>query len=148
LIDLHLQRVMAEMLANQDSHSKEEHGIYRCIKKAREITMKMKRGQRLDSTIILDDTTLEDIWKVITTWWHNPNGVPPAICEDPNTHKLNGFACPAGKTIGQVNAYDITRYIQNHIRLTWEWILEWILEWICPYIKWCHQGSVYNTAAN
>jgi hypothetical protein len=51
--------------------------------------MKMKRAQRLESTIIFDDTTPEDIQKVITAWQCNPNGVPPVVHEDPNTHKLN-----------------------------------------------------------
>jgi hypothetical protein len=142
---------------------------------------------------------------VITAWWRNPNGVPPTVHEDPNTHKLNicdinvtlwvkamapsdkkefqrfwdlmfkvfsptnstqsllgidlhesiglqmpralslqqsiveCFACPAGKTIGQVNAYNISEYLRTHVGLTWEWI--------CPYIKWSCQGLVYNTAA-
>jgi hypothetical protein len=49
----------------------------------------MKRGQRLESPIIYDNTAPEDIQKVITTWRCNPNGVPPAVREDPNTHKLN-----------------------------------------------------------
>jgi hypothetical protein len=53
------------------------------------------------------------------------------------------FACPVGKTIGQVNVYNVSRYIQNHVGLTWEWI--W--EWIHPYIEWSRQGSAYNTAA-
>jgi hypothetical protein len=34
LTDLHLQRVMAEMLANRDFCSKEEHGVYKRIEKA------------------------------------------------------------------------------------------------------------------
>jgi hypothetical protein len=89
LIDLHLQRVMAEMPANRESHSQEEHGIYRPIEKAQETAAKMKRGQRLESTVIYDNTAPEDIWKVIITWWRNPNGVSPAVREDPNTHKLN-----------------------------------------------------------
>jgi hypothetical protein len=169
----------------------------------------MKRGQRLESTVIYDNTTLEDIRKVIIAWQYNPNGVPPAVCEDPNTHKLNicdidvtlwvkamvpsdkkefwrfwdlmfevlsptngtrsllgidlqrsvrlrkpralslrqsvveCFACPMGKTIGQVNAYDVSEYLRTHVGLTWEWIQEWI----CPYIKWSHQGLAYNMAA-
>jgi hypothetical protein len=78
---------MAEMPANQDSHSKEEHGVYRCIEKAQEAAVKMKKGQGLESTIIFDATAPEDIQKTIIAWWHNPNGVPPALCEDPNTHK-------------------------------------------------------------
>jgi hypothetical protein len=65
LSNLHLQRVMAEMPTNQESCSQEEHGIYRCVEKAREAATKMKRGQRLESTIIYDNTP-EDIWKVIT----------------------------------------------------------------------------------
>jgi hypothetical protein len=89
LTDLRLWRVMAEMPANQEFCSQEEHGVYRHIKKAQEVAVKMKRGQRLESTIICDNTALEDIQKVIIAWWHNPNGVPPAVCEDPNTHKLN-----------------------------------------------------------
>jgi hypothetical protein len=89
LTDLCLQRVMAEMLANQESCSKEEHGIYRHVKKAQEATMKMKKGQGLESTVIFNTTAPEDIWKTITLWWCNSNGVPPAVCEDPHTYKLN-----------------------------------------------------------
>jgi hypothetical protein len=177
---------MEEMPANQESHSQEEHGIYRHIEKAWEVATKMKRGQRLESTIIYDNTTLEDIRKVIITWRRNPNGVPPAVREDPNTHKLNVcdidvtlwvkamvpsdkkefrrfqdlmfevlsptngtqsllgidlqgsvglrkpralslqqsivecFACPTGKTIRQVNAYDVSEYLRTHVGLTWE----------------------------
>jgi hypothetical protein len=59
---------MAEMPAVQESCSQEEHGIYRCIEKAWEIATKMKRGQRLESTIICDNTALEDIQKVIIAW--------------------------------------------------------------------------------
>jgi hypothetical protein len=44
LMDLHLQRVMAEMPANQESRSQEEHGVYRCIEKVREAAVKIKRG--------------------------------------------------------------------------------------------------------
>jgi hypothetical protein len=80
-----LWRVMAEMPANRESHSQEEYGIYRHIEKAWELATKMKRGQRLESTIICDNTAPEDIQKVIIAWWHNPNGVPPAVREDPNT---------------------------------------------------------------
>jgi hypothetical protein len=53
------------------------------------------------------------------------------------------FACPVGKTIGQVNAYNMSEYLWTHVGLTWEWI--W--EWICPYIEQSRQGSAYNTAA-
>jgi hypothetical protein len=60
LTDLRLRRVMAEMPANRDSCSKEEHGVYRCIEKAWEAAAKMKRGQRLESTIIFNDTAPED----------------------------------------------------------------------------------------
>jgi hypothetical protein len=49
----------------------------------------MEKGQGLESVIIYDATTPEDIWQTIVTWQHNPNGVPPAVHEDPNTHKLN-----------------------------------------------------------
>jgi hypothetical protein len=67
-MDLRLWRVMAEMLANRESHSQEEHGVYRCFEKAREAAAKMKRGQRLESMVIYDNTIPEDIWKVIITW--------------------------------------------------------------------------------
>jgi hypothetical protein len=50
LTDLRLRSVMAEMQAIQESHSQEEHGVYRRIKKAQEVAAKTKRGQRLEST--------------------------------------------------------------------------------------------------
>jgi hypothetical protein len=197
LTNLCLWRVMAEMPAKREFYSKEEHGVYRHIKKAQEAAAKMKKGQGLESVVIYNATTLEDIWKTIVTWQRNPNGVPPAVHEDPNTHKLNvcdiditlwvkaiapsdkkefrrfqnlifkvfllanstssllgidlngsiglqkprasslwesivvHFACPAGKTIEQVTAHDVSGYIQKHVSLTWDWI--W--EWICPYIE-------------
>jgi hypothetical protein len=53
------------------------------------------------------------------------------------------FACPTGKTIGQVNTYDVSEYLRTHVGLPWEWIQEWI----CPYIEWSRQGLAYNTAA-
>jgi hypothetical protein len=162
----------------------------------------MKKGQRLESPVIYDNTAPEDIRKVIVAWRRNPNGVPPAVREDPNTHKLNVcdidvtlwvkamapsdkkefwrfrdlmfevlsptngtrsllgidlqgsiglrkpralslwqsvvecFACPTGKTIGQVNAYDMSEYLRTHVGLTWEWIQEWIN----PYIEQSRQG--------
>jgi hypothetical protein len=65
LTDLRLRRVMAEMPVNQESRSQEEHGIYRCIEEAREAAAKMKKGQRLESPVIYDNTTPEDIRKVI-----------------------------------------------------------------------------------
>jgi hypothetical protein len=85
LTDLHLRKVMAE----QESHYQEEHGVYRHVEKAREAAAKMKKGQRLESPVIYDNTAPEDIWKMIIAWWCNPNGVPPTVHEDPNTHKLN-----------------------------------------------------------
>jgi hypothetical protein len=44
------------------------NGVYRHIEKAWELARKMKRGQRLESTIIHDNTTPEDIQKVIIAW--------------------------------------------------------------------------------
>jgi hypothetical protein len=52
------------------------------------------------------------------------------------------FACSTGKTIEQVNAYDVSEYLRTYVGLPWEWIQEWIH----PYIEWSHQGLVYNTA--
>jgi hypothetical protein len=79
LTNLCLWRVMAEMPANREFRSKEEHGVYRCIEKAREAAVKMKKGQGLESIVIYNTTTLEDIWKTIITWQCNPNGVPPVV---------------------------------------------------------------------
>jgi hypothetical protein len=68
LTDLHLRWAMAGMPANRESHSQEEHGIYRHIKRAWETAVKIRCGQGLEPTIMLDAATPADIQAVITIW--------------------------------------------------------------------------------
>ena len=54
------------------------------------------------------------------------------------------FACPEGKTMGQVTQEDLLHYLVLWVGLKWEWIDNSIR----PYIMRARTGSLCNSAAS